>query len=74
MIENVLLLILSVGTIVSMTLILRSFFRKLARIQEEHWVEKAGESTPRWARFLMGKKKGGHSAQEAAAADETESG
>ncbi len=55
MVGNLLLLVLSVGTIVTMTLILSWFFRKLSRIQEEHWAEKAGESTPRWARLLMGK-------------------
>lgn len=68
MIENILLLVLSVGTIVSMTLILSWFFRRLTRVEEEHWAEMAGESTPRWVRFLVGKKKGGK------AADDTESG
>jgi len=72
MIKNVLLLVLSVGTIVAMTLILSSFFRKLSRIQEEHWNEMAGESTPRWARFLVGKKGGKQKASPAAAADDTE--
>jgi hypothetical protein len=75
MIQNILLLVLSVGTIVAMTLILSWFFRKLSRIQEEHWEEMAGESTPRWARFLVGKKKGGTpEARQTAPENETESG
>ncbi|MBL7077399.1 MAG: hypothetical protein ISS31_07995 [Kiritimatiellae bacterium] len=74
MIENVLLLVLSVGTIVVMTLILSWFFRRLSRIEDEHWAEMAGESTPRWARFLVGKKEVGKAAKADAAAEETESG
>jgi len=72
MVKNLLLLVLSVGTIVAMTLILSSFFRKLSRIEEEHWAEMAGESTPRWARFLMGKKKDGKVERQPAPNDDTE--
>ncbi len=57
--KSILLLVLSVATIVAMTLILGWFFRRLSRIQEEHWAEMAGESTPRWARFLVKKKAAG---------------
>ena len=57
MVENLLLLVLSIGTIVAMVYILRWFFRKLSRIEEEHWSEMAGKTTPRWARFLTGTKK-----------------
>ena len=57
MVENILLLVLSVGTIAAMAFILRWFFRKLTRIEEEHWSGMAGRTTPRWARFLAGKRK-----------------
>ena len=57
MVWYALLLVLSIATVVAMTLILGWFFRRLSRIQEEHWAEKAGESTPRWARFLVRKQK-----------------
>jgi hypothetical protein len=57
MVENILLLVLSIGTIVAMVYILRGFFRKLSRIEEEHWAEMAGKTTPRWARFLTGTEK-----------------
>jgi hypothetical protein len=70
MVENILLLVLSIGTIVAMALILGWFFRKLSRIEEEHWAEMAGRTTPRWAEFFAGKQKG----KPAAPPDETESG
>ncbi len=70
MVENALLLVLSIGTIVAMTLILGWYFRKLTRIQEEHWAEKTGESTPRWARFLVGRK--GRKDKTPAQEDDTE--
>lgn len=57
MVENILLLVLSIGTIVAMVYILRGFFRKLSRIEEEHWADMAGKTTPRWARFLTGTEK-----------------
>ncbi len=72
MVENVLLLVLSVGTIVAMTFILSWFFRRLGRIEEDHWAEKAGDSTPRWAHFLVGKK-GNKLVEELAASDQPES-
>lgn len=56
MVRYILLLVLALATIVAMTFILGWFFRRLARIQEAHWAAKAGESTPRWARFLVKKK------------------
>ena len=77
MVENALkdyslLLVLSVGTIVAMTFILSWFFRRLGRIERAHWAEKAGESTPRWVRFLVGKK-GNKLVEELAANDQPES-
>ena len=58
MVENILLLVLSIGTIAAMVFILRWYFRKLSRIEEEHWADMAGKTTPRWARFLTGTKEG----------------
>ncbi|MDP6113493.1 MAG: hypothetical protein QGG53_16675 [Planctomycetota bacterium] len=55
MVKNVLLLVLSIGTIAAMAFILGWYFRKLTRIEEEHWKQAAGHVTPRWARFLTGK-------------------
>ncbi|NQU40414.1 MAG: hypothetical protein HQ523_10715 [Lentisphaerae bacterium] len=57
MVENILLLVLSIGTIAAMAFILRWYFHKLARIEQEHWAQMAGDSTPRWARFLIKKQK-----------------
>lgn len=57
MVENILLLVLSIGTIAGMVFILRWYFRKLSRIEEEHWADMAGKTTPRWARFLTGTEK-----------------
>jgi hypothetical protein len=74
MIRTVLLLILSIVTIVAMTMILSWFFRRLSRIQEEHWKHMAGESTPRWARFLVGKKRQNLPAGQGGPTDETEIG
>jgi hypothetical protein len=73
MVGNILLLVLSLATIAAMAVILGWFFRKLSRIQEEHWAEKTGESTPRWARFLVGKPGAKRPAAKAEPANETES-
>ncbi|MDP6630929.1 MAG: hypothetical protein QGH42_00365 [Kiritimatiellia bacterium] len=72
MAENALLLALAVGTIVAMTFILGWFFRRLSRIEHAHWAEKAGDSTPRWVRFLVGKK-GNKLVEELAASEQPES-
>jgi hypothetical protein len=55
-----------------MTFILGWFFRRLSRIEEAHWAEKAGDSTPRWVRFLVGKK-GNKLVEELAASEQPES-
>ncbi|MBT3293861.1 MAG: hypothetical protein HN919_18950 [Verrucomicrobia bacterium] len=58
MVENILLLVLAVSTIAAMAFILRWYFHKLSRIEEEHWAGMAGKTTPRWARFLTRKTEG----------------
>jgi hypothetical protein len=45
--------------------VLFMFFRKLARIEEERWGDKAAwGKTPWWMRFFGGKKKAGPGATE----------